>query len=274
MHHHYHFIAGLPRTGSTLLAGILRQNPDFHADMSTPVAGFVTSLLEQMGAGSEFATSISSAQRLNICRGVWSGYYQDVEKPVVFDTNRLWTAKLNLLNTLFGNDFKVICLVRNPAWIMDSFERVYRQNSLEFSRIYSPAARQNVYTRCEHIASNQGPFGSAWAALKEGFYGEFSDQLLLLDYDLLVSKPEKSVALIYQFLGLPNFAHDFENVTYNASEFDKNLGADGLHTVKNKVAFTGRKTVLPPELFKKYSDMAFWLEPQGSNASLITQKTP
>ena len=25
-----HFIAGLPRSGSTLLAGILRQNPRFH----------------------------------------------------------------------------------------------------------------------------------------------------------------------------------------------------------------------------------------------------
>nr|MDC2855042.1 hypothetical protein [Ningiella sp. W23] len=82
------------------------------------------------------------------------------------------------------------------------------------------------------------------------------------------------MALIYQFLGLPSFAHDFDNVTYNASEFDKNLGADGLHQVKSKVEFTGRKTVLPPELFKKYSDMAFWLEPQGSKASLITQKTP
>ncbi|OUS72651.1 sulfotransferase family protein [Pseudoalteromonas sp. A601] len=274
MQHRYHFIAGLPRAGSTLLASILRQNPDFHADMSTPVAGFVTNLLEQMGSGSEFASSITSVQRLNICRAICSGYYQEVEKPVVFDTNRLWTAKLNVLNTLFGNDFKVICLVRNPAWVMDSFERIYRKNSLEFSRIYSAATRQNVYTRCEHIASNLGPFGSAWAALKEGFYGEFSEQLLLLDYDLLVTKPENSLALIYQFLGLPGYQHDFENVSYNASEFDKNLGAEGLHAVKQKVEFTGRKTVLPPELFKKYSDMAFWLDPQGSNASLITQKTP
>jgi sulfotransferase len=28
-----HFISGLPRSGSTLLAGILRQNPQFHAAM-------------------------------------------------------------------------------------------------------------------------------------------------------------------------------------------------------------------------------------------------
>ena len=33
----YYFISGLPRSGSTLLSGILKQNPDFHADISSPV---------------------------------------------------------------------------------------------------------------------------------------------------------------------------------------------------------------------------------------------
>jgi hypothetical protein len=35
----FHFISGLPRAGSTLTAAILRQNPRFHAGMSSPVAG-------------------------------------------------------------------------------------------------------------------------------------------------------------------------------------------------------------------------------------------
>jgi hypothetical protein len=30
-----HFISGLPRSGSTLLAAILRQNPHFHATISS-----------------------------------------------------------------------------------------------------------------------------------------------------------------------------------------------------------------------------------------------
>ena len=37
MQHGIHFISGLPRSGSTLLAGILRQNPRFHAGMTSPV---------------------------------------------------------------------------------------------------------------------------------------------------------------------------------------------------------------------------------------------
>ncbi|MFS4516638.1 sulfotransferase, partial [Delftia tsuruhatensis] len=58
-----HFISGLPRSGSTLLAGILRQNPRFHAAMSSPVAGLVNGALEQMGAGSESHAFFDEARR-------------------------------------------------------------------------------------------------------------------------------------------------------------------------------------------------------------------
>ena len=37
--HAFNFISGLPRSGSTLTAAILRQNPRFHAGMSSPIAG-------------------------------------------------------------------------------------------------------------------------------------------------------------------------------------------------------------------------------------------
>lgn len=48
-----HLISGLPRSGSTLLAALLRQNPRFHAAMSSPVASLLNGALEQMGANNE-----------------------------------------------------------------------------------------------------------------------------------------------------------------------------------------------------------------------------
>ena len=45
----FHFISGLPRSGSTLLAGILRQNPRFHAHIESPVGRMVTELHRSMG---------------------------------------------------------------------------------------------------------------------------------------------------------------------------------------------------------------------------------
>ena len=48
MNNGIHFIAGLPRSGSTLLAGILRQNPRFQAGMTSPVGTMFMALQTAM----------------------------------------------------------------------------------------------------------------------------------------------------------------------------------------------------------------------------------
>lgn len=264
-----HFISGLPRAGSTLLAGILRQNPKIHATMSSPVSALMQSCLEQMGAGSEFYSFFDEEKRKNICQAIFSAYYKSQnKKDIVFDTNRIWTARLHQLTELF-DDFKVICCVRNPAWVADSFEKIYRKNPFDYSRIYVPQSRQTVYTRCEAIAGINGSLGSAWTALKEAYYGEYSERLLLIDYDLLTQFPARTFELLYQFIGEDSFDHDFNNVEYEEGEFDNQLGAKGLHTVQRQVEFKPRRSILPPDLFQKYSEMAFWLDSAGSSASYI-----
>jgi sulfotransferase len=59
-------------------------------------------------------------------------------------------------------------------------------------------------------------------------------------------------------LGLPRFQHDFENVDYQAEDFDLALGARGLHTVRRRVEWVERETILPPELFARFSGDMFW----------------
>ena len=54
----YHFISGLPRSGSTLLAALLRQNPDFHASMSGPIAALFEGIINQVSAGTEMSSKI------------------------------------------------------------------------------------------------------------------------------------------------------------------------------------------------------------------------
>lgn len=270
-----HFISGLPRSGSTLLSGILRQNPRFHAAMSSPVAGLVNGALEQMGANGEFYTFFDQQKRKGICHALFEAYYADkAESDVIFDTNRMWTARLHQLVELF-DDFKVICCVRNPAWIMDSFEVIHRKNPFDYSRMFSPGSRQTVYSRCETLIGAGGPVGNAWTALKEAYYGEYSSRLLLVDYDLLTQHPAKILKLVYQFIDESLFDHDFDAVEYEESEFDHKLGVKGLHTVRRKVAFEPRRTILPPDLFAKYQEMDFWQDNTGTAANIIatTKKT-
>lgn len=267
-----HFISGLPRSGSTLLAGILRQNPRFHAAMSSPVAGLVNGALEQMGAGGEFYTFFDENKRKGICRALFDAYYADkTGHEVIFDTNRLWTARLHQLVELY-DDFKVICCVRNPAWIMDSFEVIHRRNPFDYSRMFNAGSRQTVYSRCETLINAGGTVGGAWTALKEAYYGEYSGRLLLVDYDLLTQHPAKTLELLYKFIQEPAFEHDFNAVEYEESEFDNKLGVKGLHSVRKKVEFKPRRTILPPDLFAKYQEMDFWQDNTGTAANIIAAK--
>jgi sulfotransferase len=268
-----HFISGLPRSGSTLLAGILRQNPRFHAAMTSPVAGMVQALLNTFSPTNETAIFVDEARRRDILRATIDAYYApQSDREVVFDTNRIWCARLPLLRALYPQA-RVICCVRDVAWIMDSFERLVRRNAFEPSRLFAtPEERATVFSRTEVLAHRDRVVGFAWSALKEAYYSELSDMLLLVEYDILCQKPEAALRLIYDWLGEPWFAHDFDAVDYDEPEFDRQLGAPGLHAVKRKVAWEPRPTVLPPDVFAKFTPLGFWREGKGSAAYRITQR--
>src|SRR5262245_30441432 len=89
-----HFISGLPRSGSTLLAALLRQNPRFHAGMTSPVGSLVSALLRQMSQENEAAVFIDDDQRARLLRACFEAYYADIHpEKLVLDNHRGWTTK-------------------------------------------------------------------------------------------------------------------------------------------------------------------------------------
>src|ERR1700727_2202459 len=131
-----HFISGLPRAGSTLLSALLKQNPRFHAHMSGPLGTIFDALLGAMSGRSEFSLFINDAQRARILRGIFSDFYADTTKEVVFDTSRAWCSRLPALKTLFP-DAKMIVCVREIGWIVDSIERLIQKNAVQPSSIFN-----------------------------------------------------------------------------------------------------------------------------------------
>lgn len=270
MNRKLHFISGLPRSGSTMLAGLLRQNPRFHAAMTGPVGALVSALHNTMGATNETAVFLDEEMRRDLLRAIFSTYYDRVSGPdVLFDTNRVWCSRLPVVTSLFP-EAKVICCVRDLGWIMDSIERLVRRNVFEPSKLFASAEeRATVFSRVEALAHRDRMVGFAWSALKEAYYGEHSDKLLLIEYDALCQRPEDVLRLIYHFLDEPWFDHDFDNVEYSEAEFDSQLATKGLHDVRRKVEFHQRATILPPDLFRKYDNLDFWRNPEGSSAYRI-----
>jgi sulfotransferase len=260
--HKYHFLSGLPRSGSTLLSAILSQNPRFQSGMSGPLAGMFSAMLGEMSGKNEFSVFITDEQRQRVLKGLFENFYADSPAEVIFDTNRAWCTKLPALRTLFPQS-KVIVCVREVSWIIDSIERLIRKNAFQPSSIFQYLPGGTVYTRANHLASSDGLVGFAYDALKEAFYGEDAQgRLMFVQYETLTTDPEKVLQAIYTFLEEPVFAHDLAHVTFDAQAFDEKAGTPGLHTVRPEVRAIPRTTILPPDLFQRFAHDAFWQNPQ------------
>jgi sulfotransferase len=265
MNNGIHFISGLPRSGSTLLAAILRQNPRFHAGMTSPVGAMYMALETAMSRRNETAVFIDDAQRRAILKGLFANYYETIHpQKVVFDTNRVWCTKLPALVELFPAA-RCICCVRNIGSIMDSIERLVRRNAFELSGMFGFEPGGTVYTRVNRLASSDGLVGFALDALREAYFGEQASKLILIEYQAVARAPHDAFRILYDMLGEPFFEHDFENVEYDdADVFDSALGARGLHTIRRKVEWMDRQTVLPPGLFERFAGDMFWRMPEAN----------
>lgn len=263
MQNNIHFISGLPRSGSTLLSALLRQNPRFHASMTSPVGSLLLALQREMSQGTEYGQFWDNEQRTMMLRGVFDTYYHQIHpKQLVFDTNRMWTTKLPVLKLLFPRA-KTICCVRNVAWVLDSIESLLRRNCLETSKIFNFEPGGTVYTRVEGLATNLGLVGFSLHAVREAVFGEQAGDVILVRYESLTADPLGTLKKIYQFIDEPLFAHDRDHIEpcLETEEFDRRLGTPGLHRVGSSVVQVQRPSILPPDLFKRYEAFSFWQNP-------------
>ena len=230
-------------------------------------------LVEMTG---EDAPLVSQEKRGRVLRALFDAFYAEeaATREVVFDTNRGWGARLPLLAALFG-EVKMICMVRDVASVMDSFEVLVRRNVFNRSGLFlDERERATVHTRAEALLLPGRTIGYALASLKEAFYGEHASSLLLVEYDHLVNLPGPTLQLIYQFLGEPPFEHSFSALQYDAPDFDAGIATPGLHLVKPSVQAATRRTVLPPDLHDRLVQLNFWRQPGYSQAHIVRRAGP
>jgi len=262
----YYFISGLPRSGSTLLSGILKQNPDFYADIASPVQGLTGTSIDVITSG-ENNLNITEDQRKNLMYAVFDGYYKHIEKPVIFDSCRDWTKKTPFLKALFPYT-KILCPVRDIVSILNSFETLLSKNCFYTKQINEKVFSQNIFIRIQEFFQRE--IINYCSFLLEG-YAMNPEMIMLIDYENLCKTPEKTMREVYEFLERPYYSHDFENVEYSNENFDKSCNLKDLHTVKRKVEYNPPRCILPPEIVQKYNEMnmEFWKEGHKIDVDII-----
>lgn len=251
----YYFISGLPRSGSTLLSAILRQNLKFHTGISDTLVSHFRSQIE---VSNEVPSNEFDEQRLkHILTSTVDSFYYNVSKPIIFNTNRLWTNLLPELKALYPYT-KVICCVRDINRIIDSFERMHQKNPFTISSVYGKSVDLNVYTRSHSLMVEGGVVKLPYDSLKSAFTGPHSDMLMLIEYDILTKNPEGTMKAIYNFIGQPYYNHDFNDVESSYDEYDSNIRLKGLHTTQKVVKHTEKSYILPPDILNQYSNLEVW----------------
>lgn len=253
----YFFISGLPRSGSTLLSAILKQNPNFYADISSPVNGLVTGAIHNL-TNCENYLNIHEEKREKILKYIFNGYYADTNKSVIFDTSRGWTANTSLLKTLFPYT-KILCCVRDIKWILDSFERIAAKNCYYTNTFFNNDSGMCVDARCKSLMDPNkiGTVIKPLYWLQDGI--ALNPELIhIIEYNQLCKTPKETMQNIYNFINKPYYEHDFDNVDYTNEAYDRTINMKDLHTVKRKVEYVKRQFILPDYVLEQYSNKEFW----------------
>jgi sulfotransferase len=249
-------LSGLPRSGSTLLAGILTQNPNIHAGVSSPLFQILSDFVSGL-TGNESGMLLAETDRERIARAIVREYLSGFPRRVVVDKHRAWNAVLPLMVRLFPDVVCVSC-VRDVPEIVESFEKLAAAHPAHHMRLFPPDTRHSSQARVEHLVSRRGVIGASLQALADAWYGPHARRLLAIRYDSLVGDPARTMAAIYAHIQEPVFAHDFDRVEIDAPEFDAMIGAPGLHRVSGPVRRKPSERVLPPPLRAALHAQSLW----------------
>lgn len=258
----YYFISGLPRSGSTLLSAILRQNPMIYADIASELQNILENSIRILSQ-CEGSQGINDIQRENILRSITNGFYLHRNQQIIFDSSRGWMGNTSLLKSLFPYT-KIICCVRDITWILDSFEKLSNNNPYHQNVFSDIETHHCVDSRCDSWMDIQkgGHVIKPWYWLREGLAAN-PQMVLLVEYNDLCKYPEKTIKSVYDFIGHPYYEHNFENVEYSNDLFDLKISSPNLHKISGKVQFKERKSILPNSVLEKYKDMEFWRIPKS-----------
>ena len=174
------FIAGLPRSGSTLLGTLLNQNPLIY---TSPTSSFVEILYRNYSIWNDknFAEDFAGSKIKNIkipyLQEITQTYFkQQTDKPIIFDKRRHWhmIENIKMYKEIFNKDPKIICPVRNIEEIVASFKSIFLKNKKTFN-----------------LEGNR--FDVPFFHLKDTWNSEFKKCLLFVEYNDLIKATQKTL---------------------------------------------------------------------------------
>lgn len=250
----FHFLSGLPRSGSTVLAAILNQNPAVYV---TPTSPLLDQLIENQNIWHSLQTVKANPipdQLTNVTRRLINGMWQHVPQNTIIDKNRGWGKNMPASTILFGQEIKMIATTRDIPSIMASWLTILRNNpnSHMDKKLLSMGLRPTDENRMNEMWENmvRDCVESLQQAKKDA-----SNRLLIIHYDDLMEKPIECLNQIETFLQLPKHTYDIYNIVSNTVDDDLAAwGLDGIHKIRSVLKKTAKapQEILGDKLYDKF----------------------
>ena len=267
----YFFLAGLPRSGNTLLSTILNQNPDLKVSSNSFLTEhiFDTYHLRLTEKYQNFPDTRSLDSLVSSC---FDAYYQNWDAKYIIDRGPWGTPfNIELLEEYLKNDIKIICTARDIVEIIASFINtvpdflreqlnIQVRQGLRFSDDYKP----EVERFCDFITQPMGQLDHFLFSLGNLCKKENQKYLHLIEYKDLIKSPKRTIHKVYDFLDIPHYNHNFNDIqqfNVNGLKYnDRMVFKNNIHEVKNTIQQPNYKIkdILPQYLIDRYSKREFW----------------
>jgi len=236
------YVAGLPRAGSTLMCQLLGEHPDIYSiGHSSPLANSLKSMRKQL-SNDPFLLSqmdvdfdLTYKRIASAYKGFINGWFAESKQNTVVDKNRAWLGSLDLLSQLDPN-FKMIVCIRDLGQIFASIENRHQQTSLiDFP---DDMATLTTYERAEKLYSNQGVVGRPLRLIGQlqDVSKDLQSGLYYIIFEDLMYQPVRVMREVYQWLGLPPYQIDSDNLQVKSHESDSYYRFKYLHQTYSSIS--------------------------------------
>jgi sulfotransferase len=252
------FLAGLPRSGNTILTSILNQNPDVCCTPNSITLEIFKDLFLLKNTD-VFMNYPDQKSFDNVLNGVFNSYYKDWNYKYIIDRGPAGTdGNLRLVKKHLNPNIKIIFLVRPILEVLASWVDWANKTPNNYIRkLGSPTQA------CHNLMGPNGQIVKELNCMQNLLKPENKHHVHFVNYDEIVDKPKKTIDDIYRFLGIPKFKHRFKNfkqIEVNGLKYDDNIFGKGMHTIKTKrLTKTKRdiKKILPKEIIDTYGKIQF-----------------
>jgi sulfotransferase len=253
----FHFLSGLPRSGSTVLSSILNQNPEVYVTPTSPMLDILISNQNSWHELPSVKANPFPEQLTNLTKAMIHASWEHRSEPIVIDKNRGWCKNMPASSILFEKDIKIVITTRDIPSIMASWLVLIRNNKNSYM--------QEVLKQKGLEYSDKNIMSEMWFNMvKDCVEGisqarkDASNRLLEINYDDLVDYPEIQLGKITRFLGLSEFNYDLNNIKNDNIDDDMVAwGLVGMHQIRNvlKKSPTDPKEILGEELYDIFSNL-------------------